>query len=340
MTRLKGITAGMAMYAGDQEDWIVGSPSTSGSNLLVPVEQMTTMKQEYRPDPVQVWDWGGGMFRSLSMDANTAPHRDRFNEMRNMKPFTCPSNKFSADVYSGSVAWDCGRGPMISYNTSRNFMWIPSISLLASSFPNNLPYGSPTNPDSRWAQNGIATGWGSSWGETPTRDYVPRISKVGTPAGKVFIADGARYTELEANPQARGLKVDYDPFPYARWGGSFADSGPYSIFSRSWSLETANALNLGETRYTADARLYSFRHGIRESFQPVGGYRMNVGFFDTHVETMNDGDAANPHMWLPRGFALKDAGLDEYPQYVLDRYITPNLEDIPSLDGGQGVRIR
>src|SRR5205085_728617 len=77
-----------------------------------------------------------------------------------------------------------------------------------------------------------------------------------------------------------------------------------------------------------DGRLYSFRHGTREHDRPGNAYRMNVAFFDGHVECMGDLDAANPDLWAPRGSTLfpSEAHPDVYLRYFAGRpspYVVP-----------------
>ena len=75
-------------------------------------------------------------------------------------------------------------------------------------------------------------------------------------------------------------------------------------------------------------RIFSFRHGTREHNRPADAYRLNVGFFDGHVETLGDLEAADPALWAPRGTAMTaaDAYPDVHQRYFAGRpnpYIAP-----------------
>ena len=54
---------------------------------------------------------------------------------------------------------------------------------------------------------------------------------------------------------------------------------------------------------------------------------MNVGFFDGHVELMDDSDSANPHLWLPTGSTL-ETDLDGIWPDVVDRWGPGNEQPI------------
>ena len=153
------------------------------------------------------------------------------------------------------------------------------------------------------------------------------MDMVGTPAKKVFIADGSRYSEIGTEGEP-----DYNGDPFGGWGGAFCDVGPYSLFSRSWTPEAAGGLFNSDVY--VDPRSFSYRHGAKDSFRPLGNYKMNVGFFDTHVETMTDLTSADPHMWMPKGFRiLKDNLEGDVAQFVTDKYFP---EDAPTLTDGRG----
>src|SRR5262249_51699528 len=94
---------------------------------------------------------------------------------------------------------------------------------------------------------------------------------------------------------------DYDLTARAAWGGSFSDIGPYNTFTRSW--DRTAAVNPSAA---TDARFYSFRHArsILHNNAPADAFKMNVLFFDSHVDLMGDLESANPYMWLPARWKL------------------------------------
>ena len=61
--------------------------------------------------------------------------------------------------------------------------------------------------------------------------------------------------------------------------------------------------------------MYAFRHATSEP--PTGAaanaFKLNLAFYDGHVETMGDLEASNPHMWLPKGSILTSANSALWP---------------------------
>ena len=63
-TRIKGILTAMSVYATEHNNFLAGSPNTSGSVLFGPPEQDEAAHMEaWSFNPVQVWDWGGALAR-------------------------------------------------------------------------------------------------------------------------------------------------------------------------------------------------------------------------------------------------------------------------------------
>ena len=50
-----------------------------------------------------------------------------------------------------------------------------------------------------------------------------------------------------------------------------------------------------------DGRTLSYRHGVTKSNQGMGTYRLNALFFDGHAASLNEKEAMNPSLWLPKG---------------------------------------
>jgi prepilin-type N-terminal cleavage/methylation domain-containing protein/prepilin-type processing-associated H-X9-DG protein len=136
----------------------------------------------------------------------------------------------------------------------------------------------------------------SDHGQKLPTNWRPSVDRIGVPSDKVFCADGARYSTVGEVPT-------YDLRVQAGFGGAFSDTGVYSLWSRSW--DRSRAPGNGDTG-GVDARMYAFRHSMAEP--PVGApgnaYKLNLAYYDGHVETMGDLEACNPHIWLPRGSLL------------------------------------
>src|ERR1043166_1917568 len=192
---LRQIAGTAAKYGTIYDDWIVGSPNTSGAYLLP-----SSVTVAYGP-AVQAWDWMGGMQFlndgfSPPPPGNVQAVINRFNALRGSEAFHCPQNGFQAAWFTGPNA---GTGPMISYNTCRTQMWYPS----------GQPQGLP----------GLTVPFTSA-SETLPSGRAPKIASMGQPQRKVFCADGARFSTITHAP-------DYDLSVRPTFGGAFADSAAY-----------------------------------------------------------------------------------------------------------------
>lgn len=260
-TQLRSISDGMHEYASGNEGWIVGSPAGSGSGIVGSIAGGAVCQNWDFMGPIaKEWGW------SLPESRTIADMVARFNTLRSTKPFLCPSNPYIAPWFDGPQA---GAGPLVSYNTVRYMLMMNSdVSTDSSHVVGDQIYNN------------------SHEQKIPPR-YVPMLDRIGDSSRKVFCADGGRYSTVIDGP-------DYDLKARALWGGSFSDVGPYSTFTRSWDRSGRN----GGSR---DPRLYAFRHSrsTPRPFAPPDELKLNLVFFDGHVELMGDLEASNPYMWIP-----------------------------------------
>lgn len=302
-TRLAELCRGMQMYASDHHDAIVGSATTSGSYFFF--ENLANNDDTVTGLCTQPWDWIGPIAKTFQAPFSQKKSGDLFNAQRAQRMFECPSNKFVATHWIGS-AIHAGPGRMVSYNTSETFMYASR----ETDFQLRRPIPHPQ-------EGGGLTTMPIGWVERLPAGYIPRVDRVGNPADKVFLADGARYSSSTT-------EADYDLSRYARFGGAYSDAGPYSDYTKGWNRIAAFGSPLP---IRVDPRIYAYRHGVRRPFRPLGEYKMQMGFFDGHVDTMNDKTSANPHHWLPRGTRLN----------LNDRHI---YEDVRQRFGGGWMTIR
>ncbi|GMU34702.1 MAG: hypothetical protein AMXMBFR20_25740 [Planctomycetia bacterium] len=269
--RLGLLAKASSHYSMANDGWILGSPNSSGAYLL-------NRTVAYGP-AVQVWDFMGPLAEFYGLGFTLPPESgsqaaiaERFNQIRNSEVFHCPANGFMASGYPSPGGVDAGTGPMISYNTARNQLFLPG----------NVDVG--------------VQSIGTSANVILPAGYLPKIDRLGDLSRKVWSADGARYSTIEIQP-------DYDLAVRASFGGTFSDAGSYSKSSRSW--DRRRAPGNGSLSRT-DARHYGFRHS--DTDPPVGApaeaFKHNLAFYDTHVETQGDLTSTNPHQWLPVGSTL------------------------------------
>lgn len=284
---IRSILQGMQMYVQDNGGYIPGGPNTSGAFLL----NSPSFNNANCPMVSQIWDWHAPIARVMKVSFEEGASLDqrinRFRSLASYSTFTCPSNDVLAMPF-GSVDWSAnGRGLMHinSYNIAAIFQYAhytegPGMGQRFSRPEYQVPPG-----------------------------YAPKLNKIGNSAKKIFVADGARYSSSSVAP-------DMDLNYVGGFGGAYADVGAWSAFSNAWNRARApgNGVDKG-----VDARIYAFRHGTRNQNGAADAYRLNVGFFDGHVETLGDLEAANPEFWAPKGTALKVDATQVYPD-VLNKY--------------------
>lgn len=280
MTGVRSIAVGAIQYAGDNDDWIPGAPGGSGAYLAGAAIAYGQSVQRY--------DFLGPLERQMGLGFEFPDQGDqeglkkRFNRLRGEAQFLCASNKFLASHFSGINA---GVGPMVSYNMSRYQLWVRASSGSQAGVP------ADTQAGFSWYNNIFEVKLPLEW--------KPSFTRIGSPANKIMVADGARYSDGDTAP-------DYDLTAGGQWGGTFADSAPFqgpTAGSKSWDRSRSPG-NGGSG--SVDARVYAFRHsnGDPAPGAKANAFRFNAGFYDGHVETMGDLEASNPHKWLPQNSTL------------------------------------
>src|SRR5262245_42350004 len=104
---------------------------------------------------------------------------------------------------------------------------------------------------------------GGTWGMRTTRPElnVPsslnaKLSKVGDPSRKVFIADGSKFSAGAGSPSVGETLPDADLNFVGSLGGPFADQGP-TRFTRAWNRDRVD----GNGGTGIDCRIFWARHG-------------------------------------------------------------------------------
>jgi prepilin-type N-terminal cleavage/methylation domain-containing protein len=289
MAALRDCAKGMAEYATDNEDWIIGSPDGSGAYL----KGETTSGYG---QALQQWDWMGPMAKAWGY-ALTEPSKGdyngckkRFNELRSNGAFLCAGNKFLATAYTAGN-FDAGAGWMVSFNTQR-------------------------------LQLSVASGSGEMWtwgggmgnGHLAPSAWKPILGRIGPTSEKIFVGDGARYSSCADQP-------DYDLAVNATSGGFGADASAYSGWSRSYDRCRApgnGSAPGGHTLTNVDPRFYAYRHSTGEP--PIGApgnaFKASFAYYDGHVETLGDLESSSPFLWLPSGSQLPNPVSEVWPDAI------------------------
>jgi prepilin-type processing-associated H-X9-DG protein len=209
--------------------------------------------------------------------ASLTQRKIRWQQILSFKAFRCPENNIIT-VPFGSVSFNTV-DLLPSYNTAMAFILCGN---------DNQGFGSTTPITCAWGDSK------SAW--TNPSSYVPKLSKVGSAGSKIYIADGARYTNSTAGP-------DSDISFNGSNGGAFSDAGAFSAYSRSWCRNMAAPGNnsQGSNNAGRDTRVFAYRHGYNKQFGKSDMYKANFGFFDGHVELLGDLQSSNPNLWIPKG---------------------------------------
>jgi len=269
-SNIRSILQAMHIYASQNNGAIPGSAWTTAQFVYNDVKSGTpnpTYTDTNCPSIICIYDWACPVLKIMGVkfDESLGSKEARWHFAVNFKGFRCPENQILSSAYPGGPSFTTDLMP--SYNTAQGFLLRDGV--------NNT--------------NTSGTVSAAFW-DCPS-SYTPRIDKVGSGAGKIYIADGARYS-------ARDTQPDSDIAIRGAYGGAFSDVGAWDRFSKSW--DRARTPGTGVT-IGFDARMYAYRHGVQKQFASADSFKANFGFFDGHVELLGDLQSADPNFWLPKG---------------------------------------
>lgn len=266
-SNLRQIGIAMMMYAQENKGAIVGNAWSSGSFLKV---TGGGFGNNNCPVVCQTWDWTAPIAKQMGATFNEngtiADRTERFNFLCTYPPFQCPDNDIIVAAYSGSPINVTTK--MVSYNTAAMFQYAYGTGDLAK------------------FQSYIDTG-----------QYRPKITSVGSASEKIFMSDGARWTNGDTAAPDYNLGWDNSG---SSPGGHYADYGPWSAYSRSF--------------LRSKPIVYAMRHGSRLPNASLSSYRFNAVYFDGHVETLDGAAGMNPTLWVPKGTMLPSLELSNEAQ--------------------------
>jgi prepilin-type N-terminal cleavage/methylation domain-containing protein/prepilin-type processing-associated H-X9-DG protein len=304
LANLRSMGQAMVMYYGEYKGAIPGSGATSGRCIwnasYTPQYNATTVPPE---GPIDPFDYYAPLTRMMKIrlpNGSSLNVVDRYRDYMGLQQFLCPSYRgVLAGPFAGSP--DAGTLQSVSYVTAWGFL---------------LTSGNPT-PGVTGATR-MSTG--STWPVMPG-GYGPKINKVGSPAEKVFAADGAKFSNNSTFPDYNltlPMTSGWSSTNYSSFS-NYSDFGPWSIatssFDRSWAKGNTKA---GPN----DQRKLVYRHGGK-----TANFRMNVLYYDGHAESLDEIASANPKLWLPKGSTMPDVS-KVWPD-VLQRYGLSNGFVVP-----------
>jgi prepilin-type N-terminal cleavage/methylation domain-containing protein/prepilin-type processing-associated H-X9-DG protein len=296
---MRSIGQAMQMYAQEHKDYIPGSPVTSGKALWTDASGSFALKPGVStittpPPVIELYDYIGPLAQTMKLSLpDTSNNVERFRGYRKLRQFLCVSAEgIIATKFAGPA--DIENGQMLSYVTAMGFLLPP----FKSGFQ-----GKGSMPGSPY------------W--TVPAGYSPKVGRVGRVSEKVYLAEGGRWSRSDSAPTF-SMDVDGD-----HNNTNFSDFGAFWGITKSFDRSVPNKSATG----SVDARLFAFRHGNKRSGGASGSYRLNLLFFDGHVEGMDDMTAANPALWLPEGTQIANpaASLNSGPVVwpdVAARYIS------------------
>jgi prepilin-type N-terminal cleavage/methylation domain-containing protein len=251
---LHQIVVAMNTYGTEFEEWLP-SPQTTG------LARDQNFDDE-DPSAVVVWDSFTPLMPMMGFPTLPTERQKRFM-LSLEKPFACPANR------QQSILWETGGGtvgfpslfPAQSYGVPMSFGFAGAD----HAFPRaKFPF---VWVGDRTFQKGV----------TLPESYVPRLSQVGSPARKIFMADALRYR------RSTGI-IDTHVHPNGR--GVYTSETAWHKASREYSPS-----NDGQ------AWQYSYRHGIGLNAEQRS---IESAFFDGHVENLKEPASRMADYWYPK----------------------------------------
>lgn len=293
LANLRSLGQAMNLYVAENKGWLPGSGLTTGRHLWRSTGSTavlnTGITKLNSPSVNECNDWAGPLARMMRLKSpaldGTDPKARFLWYVNDVEVFKCPSYLGVMMLPGNSDFVNAGVQPAWSYVTANAFLLAPQA---------DWPTGSSNGFAGQVSIPGLPY-----W--TAPSGYVPKITKVGSPAAKVFMADGARRSR---NFSPTAFQITYN------LGVSLQDLNTNETMYSDWGPFTCNTRSYGRTALPVntaspvekDTRTLSMRHGRQNATKSQGGLlRFNVVFFDGHAENVDDVTGANPHLWLPRG---------------------------------------
>jgi prepilin-type N-terminal cleavage/methylation domain-containing protein len=292
-SNLHQIATAMIMYAQQNNGSILGNQWSSGyfmfpSSIVNSAETGCMVSQQTCPTVMGCFDWMSPVALVLGLPFEEGPSKTnrqtRITQLTSLNLFQCPENDIIAAPFAQSEIQVATN--LCSYTTAGYFQVAYNAFTKATNDPK---YKSFMN----------------------TGTYQPKITQVGDSSWKIFISDGASWSDTASLPTADFSSDNHvtsstsgTPFAY------FSDPGPWDAFTRSfWPTAGLGAVV---------PRMYAFRHGVRgrgaswtigsgtpgSTIPALKTYQLNVACFDGHCETISGYQAMDVSRWVPIGTKL------------------------------------
>lgn len=287
---MRSAVQALHLYTTEYRGWLPG-PTTSGAVWKSSGASIGANDTSLDTVPLQNMDWVSPTF-GLSFKWPEKDY-DRLRAILNVE-LKCPSNaiQFAAVYPGGSMPYTSGDLTYSSYSAVIQFHAFPSKD---TSFMTSPPIPS----------NGLPPIVGDMYGHTsgglkPPSGYAPQMSKLGSAASKVYLVEGARYVPLMNEGTfnaAGGGDLSFNTLRYQRQGGNFMIGGPFQPWADTpYQLYEGNSLAYTSKKISPVAKNLAWRHGGK----------MNLAFFDGHVELRGVADSIQVDLYVPKGTMILD----------------------------------
>jgi prepilin-type N-terminal cleavage/methylation domain-containing protein/prepilin-type processing-associated H-X9-DG protein len=299
---------GLQVYAGENRDWI---PGTNTSGVAIRAKKLIWSDVSVLCQsklPVQSFDWLTPILAS-SMEL-PASRAERFKFI--LSKYRCPSQMYPTHIWEFSVAPDLSQfspqapWPAVSYLMSVHFQYFGQNNRRIVGYYEHATVSPPI-----WSEQA-----NPKW-EVLVNDFLPLLSRLSSPARKIFAADATRYV-------ADSTLIDIDVTPVPDWFGCFTTAGGWWRGDQAYGVRPGSPNWDGMTSSVGSESggqnlTVSYRHGMQRgvlsgSARDNGG-AINAVFFDGHVERLTDRRSREPHLWYPSGAVVKkrEEGMTSLP---------------------------
>jgi prepilin-type N-terminal cleavage/methylation domain-containing protein/prepilin-type processing-associated H-X9-DG protein len=294
----KQFVVGMTAYATNSNNFFPGVNSTGLTLERLSTGSNFNNRLDTRSDlPVQIWDW---MTPALPDEDLPAGREDRFHVL--MERFADPSQQESASL------------AMIGTNSRQSQMEM-TISergqLRGTSFlmPGAMQLSGAGGRMSAMDDPILLWGKPSSDPGTLNAGYVPRLDKLGGTAKKVAVGDGFRAFNGSTGINEIDARVFTDPMA--------EPINQSSSFQRYGAFATESPALLNAPAYSRQENAIGNRQNLNLSYRH--NERMNMAFWDGHVETRGIQESRDPNLWFPPGTVFdSEDDLDEFAVNFFD----------------------